>query len=104
VRRRFPRWQEENLGKNLELVAKVRSLAAENGCTPAQLALAWVLAQGEDVIPIPGTTKRKHLEDNIGALAVGLSREELAALGAILPPGAASGERYPENMLKLQDR
>jgi len=98
--RRFtPRFQGENFTRNLELVKEVRELAAQKGCTPAQLALAWVLAQGSDVVPIPGTTRRRHLEENLGAPAVKLSAEELAALEAVAPKGVASGERYPTQMM-----
>jgi aryl-alcohol dehydrogenase-like predicted oxidoreductase len=94
-RRHNPRFQGENFNKNLELVAKVRELAKQKGCTPAQLALAWVLAQGDDIVPIPGTKRRKYLEENVGALEVKLGTDELAELDAIFPLGAAAGTRYP---------
>jgi aryl-alcohol dehydrogenase-like predicted oxidoreductase len=93
-RRNHPRFQGDNFEKNLELVREVEALAKEKGCSTAQLALAWVLAQGDDIVPIPGTKRIKYLDDNIGALEVKLSRDDLDRLDAILPPGAASGERY----------
>jgi aryl-alcohol dehydrogenase-like predicted oxidoreductase len=91
-RRHVPRWQGDNLAHNQRLVAKVRELANEKGCTPGQLALAWVLAQGEDVVPIPGTKRRTYLEENWGALDVTLTDEDLARIEAELPPPA--GDRY----------
>jgi aryl-alcohol dehydrogenase-like predicted oxidoreductase len=93
-RRSAPRFQGEAFAKNLELVTAVEEMAADKGCTPAQLALAWVLAQGEDIVPIPGTKRRKYLEENLGALDVTLSKAELARIDEILPPGAATGMRY----------
>jgi aryl-alcohol dehydrogenase-like predicted oxidoreductase len=93
-RRNHPRFQGDNFEKNLELVREVEALAKEKGCSTAQLALAWVLAQGDDIVPIPGTKRIKYLDDNIGALEVKLTRQDLDGLDAILPPGAASGERY----------
>ena len=93
---RAPRFQGENFQKNLDLVREVEKLAEEKGCTTAQLALAWVLAKGEDVVPIPGTKHVKYLDDNIGALEVQLTDEDLKRLDAILPPGAAAGQRYHE--------
>jgi aryl-alcohol dehydrogenase-like predicted oxidoreductase len=99
-RRYSPRFSPENFGKNLDLVAKVNEIAAAKKCTPAQLALAWVLAQGDDVLPIPGTKRRTYLDDNLGALDVTLSKDELAAIDAIAPKGAASGLRYPEMAMK----
>ncbi|KAA9345692.1 aldo/keto reductase [Adhaeribacter soli] len=98
--RRFsPRFQGENFYKNLELVNKVKSLAEAKGCTASQLALAWVLAQGETIVPIPGTKHRKYLEQNVGALEVTLSPEELKEIDAIFPLDAAAGLRYPEQMM-----
>jgi aryl-alcohol dehydrogenase-like predicted oxidoreductase len=91
-RRHVPRWQGENLAHNQQLAAKVRELAGEKGCTPGQLALAWVLAQGEDVVPIPGTKRRTYLEENWGALQVELTDEDLAHIDAELPE--AAGDRY----------
>jgi aryl-alcohol dehydrogenase-like predicted oxidoreductase len=93
-RRNAPRFQGEAFSKNLDLVAAIEATAADKGCTPAQLALAWVLAQGEDIVPIPGTKRRKYLEDNLGALDVVLSKDDLARIDQILPPGAATGTRY----------
>jgi aryl-alcohol dehydrogenase-like predicted oxidoreductase len=98
--RRFnPRFQGENFQKNLDLVRRVETIAREKACTPSQLALAWVLAQGDDVVPIPGTTRRKHLEENVGALAVTLTRQDLARIDEAAPRGVAAGERYaPDGM------
>ena len=93
-RRHSPRFQGDNLGRNLALVEAVRMLAAAKGCTPAQLALAWVLAQGGDIVPIPGTKRVKYLEDNIGALDVRLDAADLASLDAAFPRDAAAGARY----------
>jgi aryl-alcohol dehydrogenase-like predicted oxidoreductase len=90
----FPRFQGEALETNLALVARVRELAASKGCTPGQLALAWVLAQGEDVVPIPGTKRVRYLEENVAAADVELSAEDIAALEAAVPRGAVAGERY----------
>jgi aryl-alcohol dehydrogenase-like predicted oxidoreductase len=93
-RKNHPRFQGENFQKNLDLVREVEKMAQEKRCTTAQLALAWVLAQGEDIVPIPGTKHVKYLDQNIGALEVQLSDADLKLLDAILPPGAAAGERY----------
>ena len=101
-RRAFPRFQGENFKKNLELVDHVNQLAKEKNCTPAQLALAWLHAQGEDVVPIPGAETAEYVEENTGALDVKLSREELDAIDAIFPLGAAAGARYP-NMSQVSD-
>jgi len=95
-RRFHPRFTGENFEKNIALVRAIEAMAAEKGCTAAQLALAWVLAQGEDIVPIPGTKRRTYLDQNIGALEVSLSPEELERIDEILPPGAASGPRYHE--------
>ncbi|GBF05630.1 pyridoxine 4-dehydrogenase [Deinococcus aerius] len=95
-RRVSPRFQGENFQKNLDLVREVERLAAEKGCTPSQLALAWVLAQGDDLVPIPGTKRVKYLEENLGALDVQLTPEDLSRMDAAFPVGAASGERYPD--------
>lgn len=95
VRQHWPRFQGANFWKNLELVDKLKELAAAKGATASQLAIAWVLAQGEHIVPIPGTRKRTRLEENVGAISVALSVSELAAIDAILPRGAASGDRYP---------
>jgi aryl-alcohol dehydrogenase-like predicted oxidoreductase len=93
-RRNSPRFQGENFAKNLELVAKIQQLAAAKGCTPSQLALAWVLAQGPDIVPIPGTKRSKYLDENLAAAEIKLSADELAQIDAILPSGSAAGERY----------
>jgi aryl-alcohol dehydrogenase-like predicted oxidoreductase len=98
-RRRSPRFQGENFARNLALVDQVKALAARKGCTPAQLALAWVLAQGEDIVAIPGTKRRSRLDENLGALDVSLSAAELTDIDAVFPPEAAAGARYPEAMM-----
>jgi aryl-alcohol dehydrogenase-like predicted oxidoreductase len=90
-----PRFQEENFSHNRALVAKIEEIAGEKGCTPSQLALAWLLAQGPDVVAIPGTRYRHRLDENIGALAVTLSETDVARIAAAVPPGAAAGTRYP---------
>ncbi|HKN25555.1 MAG TPA: aldo/keto reductase [Candidatus Acidoferrum sp.] len=100
-RRLSPRFQGDNFQKNLDLVARVEQLAKEKNCTPGQLALAWLLAQGEDIIPIPGTKRRKYLEENVAALDVKLSSDDLRRLEEVAPKGAASGQRYPEHMMTL---
>lgn len=91
-----PRFQGENFSKNLQLVTRVRELAAKKNCTPSQLALAWLLAQGQDVVPIPGTKRVNYLQENVGACAVALTPAELRDIEAIFPPNAASGERYAD--------
>jgi aryl-alcohol dehydrogenase-like predicted oxidoreductase len=103
-RRNAPRFQGENFHKNLELVKKIEQMATAKGCTPSQLALAWVLAQGHDIVPIPGTKRIKYLDDNLGAVNVRLTAAELAQIDAILPAGAASGERYPAQAMQAIDR
>jgi aryl-alcohol dehydrogenase-like predicted oxidoreductase len=103
-RRNSPRFQGENFEKNLELVRHIERLATEKGCTPSQLALAWVLAQGEDMVPIPGTKHRRYLEENVGALGVTLSRADLDRIDEIAPKGAASGDRYHAEAMKLIGR
>jgi len=95
-RKNHPRFQGENFEKNIKLVGEVEAMAREKGCTAAQLALAWVLAQGQDIVPIPGTKHVRYLDENIGALDVSLSSDELQRLDEILPAGAAAGERYHE--------
>ena len=99
TRRNSPRFQGENFQKNLDLARRIGEIAAEKGCTPAQLALAWVLAQGEDIVPIPGTKHRKYLEENEGALLVRLTARELAHIDEVAPMGAASGLRYPAALM-----
>jgi aryl-alcohol dehydrogenase-like predicted oxidoreductase len=103
-RRGSPRFEEENLKRNLAIVAHVEAIARRKSCTPAQLALAWVLAQGNDVVPIPGTKLRKHIEEDLGALDVILTPEDLTALDKAVPPGAAAGLRYPEAAMKSVNR
>ena len=95
-RRDNPRFQGENFQKNLELVERVEELAAAKGCTAAQIALAWVVVQGDDMVPIPGTTRVKNLEENVAALEVGLTADDLRDLDAVFPKGAAAGDRYPD--------
>src|SRR6202790_5070906 len=98
--RRFsPRFQGENFQKNLDLVRRVEEIAEEKGCKPAQLALAWVLAQDKNIVPIPGTKHRKYLEENVAALDVKLTAEDLRRIDEIFPTGAAAGLRYPEHMM-----
>ena len=103
-RRNHPRFTGENFEKNIQLVREVEKMAEEKGCTTAQLALAWVLAQGEDIVPIPGTKHVKYLDQNIGALEVHLSDEDLKRLDAILPPGAAAGDRYHARGMETVNR
>jgi aryl-alcohol dehydrogenase-like predicted oxidoreductase len=99
-RRQTPRFQGENFDKNLALLDRVEAFAREKRCTAAQLALAWVLAQGEDIVPIPGTKRRKYFDENLGALEVSLSADEIARIGEALPAGAAAGARYVEQHMK----
>jgi len=103
-RRMNPRFQGANFQKNLDLVASITALAAKKGCTPSQLALAWVMAQRDYIIPIPGTKRIKYLEENVGAVNVPLSAEELKEIDAVFPPGAAAGMRYPEQMMATVNR
>jgi aryl-alcohol dehydrogenase-like predicted oxidoreductase len=103
-RRGTPRFQDENFRKNLVIVERIEAIARSISCTPAQLSLAWVLAQGRDIVPIPGTKRRKYLEEDLGALAVQLSREDLEALNMAAPKGAASGLRYPEIAMSSVNR
>ena len=103
-RRQSPRFQGENFKRNLELVQRVSEIAREKKCTAAQLALAWVLAQGEDIVPIPGTKHRKYLWENIGALDVCLTSEDLTRLDEVAPHGAAAGMRYAEAAMQMVDR
>ncbi len=95
-RRNNPRFQGENLARNLRLVEQVRQIADEKGCTPGQLALAWLFHQGDDVSPIPGTKRRRYLEENVAAEQVGLSEEDLEHLDRAVPPGSAAGNRYAD--------
>jgi len=100
-RRTNPRFQEENFRKNLLLASRIRDMAGDKGCTPAQLALAWVLSRGEDIIPIPGTKRRTWLEENVAALDVTLTEEDRLRLETIAPRGVAAGERYGEAMMNV---
>ena len=100
---RFPRFQGDNFDRNMELVHKLKVVAERKGCTPGQLALAWVLAQGEDMAPIPGTTRIEHLEENAAALELGLDEEEQNELAEIFPPGVAAGSRYYDDGMKMLD-
>ncbi|WP_462411751.1 aldo/keto reductase [Neobacillus sp. Marseille-QA0830] len=99
--RRFsPRFQGQNFQKNLDLVRKINEIAAEKACQPSQLALAWLLVQGEDIVPIPGTKRIAYLEENIGAMSISLSQSDIERINQVAPPGAAAGERYPEAGMK----
>jgi aryl-alcohol dehydrogenase-like predicted oxidoreductase len=100
-RRQTPRFQGENFQKNLDLVRRVEEIAHEKGCKPSQLALAWALAQGDDIVPIPGTKRRKYLEENAAAETVHLTAHDLRRINEVFPPEAAAGPRYPENMMAL---
>jgi len=100
-RRTSPRFQGDNFIKNIALVTKVKEIAARKGCTPGQLALAWVLTQGDDIVPIPGTKRRTYLEENVNAVDVELSKKDLAEIDAIFPFGAATGARYVEASMKM---
>jgi aryl-alcohol dehydrogenase-like predicted oxidoreductase len=103
--RRFsPRFQGENFQKNLDLVARVETIAHEKHCRPSQLALAWLLAQGEDIIPIPGTKRRTYLEENVAALNVKLTADDLRRIDEVAPKGVAAGARYPEMMMSMVNR
>jgi aryl-alcohol dehydrogenase-like predicted oxidoreductase len=100
-RRLSPRFQGENFERNLEMVRRVEEIAQKKGCTPAQLALAWVLAQGEDVIPIPGTKRRSYLEENVAAVNITLTAEDMKRINEVMPREAASGLRYSEEMMRF---
>jgi aryl-alcohol dehydrogenase-like predicted oxidoreductase len=103
-RRNSPRFQGENFQKNIVLVKEIEAIASQKGCTPSQLALAWVLAQGDDIVPIPGTKRRKYLEENVRALEVKLTAPDLARIDRVIPSGAASGERYAPHALRAVNR
>jgi aryl-alcohol dehydrogenase-like predicted oxidoreductase len=100
-RRNSPRFQGENFQKNLDLVRRVEEMAKQKGCKPSQLALAWVLAQGDDIVPIPGTKRRKYLEENVGAINIQLTPEDLRRIDEVFPRDATAGARYPEHMMQL---
>lgn len=100
-RRLSPRFQGENFRKNFDLVRRVEEIANEKRCQPSQLALAWVLAQGDDIVPIPGTKRRSYLEENVAALEVKLTPDDLRRIDQVFPHGAAAGPRYSEAMMKV---
>lgn len=103
-RRNAPRFQGENFRKNLELVDRVKAIATEKGATPSQLAIAWLLAQGEDIVPIPGTKRRRYLEENIGATEITLTSEDLRRIDEVAPKGSTAGERYPTQTMTTVNR
>ena len=104
MRRKLPRFQEEHVAHNAALVARLKDAAGQQGCTPAQLALAWLLARGDDIVPIPGTKRRRYLEENAAAVDLTMSADALRALDEMFPLGAASGERSSASMLRLVDK
>jgi aryl-alcohol dehydrogenase-like predicted oxidoreductase len=99
-RLQHPRFQGENLDKNVQIAARIKAIAAEKGCTPAQLVLAWLLAQGKDIVPIPGTKRKERVDENLAALSLKLSEEELKRISAAAPPGSGAGTRYPADGMK----
>ena len=103
-RRQNPRFQGENFRRNLDIVERIRQLAARRGHTPAQIALAWLLAQGDDIVPIPGAKRRERLEENAAAVSISLTPEELHEIDALIPPGMAAGTRYPEGGMRTVNR
>jgi aryl-alcohol dehydrogenase-like predicted oxidoreductase len=103
-RRVSPRFQGENFQRNLDLLKRIEGLAAQKHCTSSQLALAWVLAQGDDIVPIPGTKQRKYLEENVAAAKIQLTREDLTRISEVAPVGVAAGPRYPEHMMHMVGR
>ncbi|MBD2434891.1 MULTISPECIES: aldo/keto reductase [Fischerella] len=100
LRRRLPRFQDENFQQNLIFLKRIEAIAQEKGCQPSQLALAWLLAQGEDIVPIPGTKRRTHLEENFGALEIQLTVDDLQRIDQVAPQGVAAGMRYPEALMR----
>jgi aryl-alcohol dehydrogenase-like predicted oxidoreductase len=96
-----PRFQQDTFRRNLELIQRIEAIAQEKGCTPSQLALAWTLAKGEHIIPIPGTKRRKYLEENVAAVDVKLTSDDLRKIDEAMPRGVAAGERYPEATMRL---
>jgi aryl-alcohol dehydrogenase-like predicted oxidoreductase len=104
MRRRLPRFQGDNLAQNMKLVDAVTQLASKRGCTPAQLALAWVLGRSEHIVPIPGTKRRSRLEENAAAARITLSDAEVRAIDELLPPSAIAGARYPDSLMRLVNR
>jgi aryl-alcohol dehydrogenase-like predicted oxidoreductase len=103
-RRIFPRFQNEHLERNLVLTGRIEALAKRKSCTPAQLALAWVLVQGEDIVPIPGTKRRSYLEENLVSINIALTPEDIQEIAAAIPPGVADGARYPESAMQAVNR
>jgi aryl-alcohol dehydrogenase-like predicted oxidoreductase len=103
-RRQSPRFQGENFQRNLQLVTRIEEIAAQKGCRPSQLALAWVLAQGQDIVPIPGTKRRTYLEENLASWDVELTPDDLARISDIAPQGVAAGTRYPEASMAAVNR
>jgi aryl-alcohol dehydrogenase-like predicted oxidoreductase len=103
-RRTSPRFEGENLQRNVELLRAFEAVARDKGCTPAQLALAWVLSRGKDIVPIPGTKRRERLEENVFALSVSLSDEDVARVEAAVPASAVAGMRYPAESMKSVNR
>lgn len=103
-RKSQPRFQGENFQKNLDLVERIKQMATEKGWQPSQLALAWLLAQGEDVVPIPGTKRRKYLEENVAAASMEVTSADLARINEIAPQGSTAGDRYPEHSMKSVNR
>jgi aryl-alcohol dehydrogenase-like predicted oxidoreductase len=103
-RRHAPRFQGENFQRNLDLVKEIEELATGKGCTPSQLALAWVLARGADVVPIPGTKRTEYLDENLAALRVSLSADDVRRLDAVFPPGATAGDRYAPPAMQAVNR
>jgi aryl-alcohol dehydrogenase-like predicted oxidoreductase len=103
-RRRAPRFQGENFRRNLELVSEIESMAREKQCTASQLALAWVMAQGNDIVPIPGTKRTRYLEENVAATQIRLSPDDFARIDRVMPHGAVAGARYPEAAMKAVGR
>ncbi len=103
-RRNHPRFQEDNLKKNVRFLERIEEIASEKKCTPAQLALAWVLAQGKDIVPIPGTKHRQYLEENIAAVGITMTKDDIERIGNAVPPGSAAGTRYNESGMQAVNR
>jgi aryl-alcohol dehydrogenase-like predicted oxidoreductase len=101
VRRRLPRFQDENFKRNIDLVQRLEEIARSKGCSAPQLALAWLLAKGDEIVPIPGTKRRPYLEENVRAVEITLSADEVGALEEAFPPGSAAGTRYPPESMRL---
>ena len=103
-RRHTPRFEDKNFEQNLNLVRELETVAKEKHCKPSQLALAWIMAQGDDIVPIPGTKRRRYLEDNVEAISIQMTKEELERIDQFFPPDVAAGKRYPENMMASVNR